>query len=96
MFHIWLIKRLISMSFIRIYTLCEIRWTNWNFFLSDYTVRPEVIVICETWLSESLTAFCNVEGYRAVHNCRSAGYAGLTVFVREDVQCEITCNEKLE
>jgi hypothetical protein len=37
-----------------------------------------------------------MEGYRAVHNCRSDGCASLSVFVRKVVQCEITCNEKLD
>jgi hypothetical protein len=63
--------------------------------LENSTTQPEVVVICETWLSESLAPFCNLEGYEVVHNCRSDGYAGLSVFVRSNIEFELILNDKL-
>jgi Reverse transcriptase (RNA-dependent DNA polymerase) len=67
-----------------------------NFILTEYSDLPEAVVICETWLSESMAKFCNIPGYIAVHNCRSDGYAGLSVFVKDGIEFEVVCNEKLD
>jgi hypothetical protein len=63
--------------------------------LNNATVSPEVVVICETWLTDSMSKFYNLDGYDVVHNCREDGYAGLSIFIRNDLQFDIILNEKL-
>jgi hypothetical protein len=63
--------------------------------LKMYTKSPDVIVICETWLSSSTAVFYGFDGYVAVHNCRDDGFAGLSIFLKRDIDFEVLLNEKL-
>jgi Reverse transcriptase (RNA-dependent DNA polymerase) len=67
-----------------------------NFILTEYSELPEAVVICETWLADSMAKFCNIPGYSAVHNCRNDGYAGLSVFVKDGIEYDIKLNKKLD
>lgn len=57
--------------------------------LNDY---PQIIVITETWLTESIKNHYNINGYEAYHTIRNDGYGGLTVYIRDNIQHQVTMN----
>jgi len=61
--------------------------------LRSLTVRPDIVVISETWLKPEDSQFYNIQGYNAIHNCRSGGYGGLSIFISEQIEFEELKNE---
>lgn len=46
---------------------------------------PNVIVVCESRLTEGITPFFNVQGYTSYHTTRKDGYGGLSIFVKSTI-----------
>jgi hypothetical protein len=61
--------------------------------LEQMKFRPKLIVITETWLSNEICEFFNIDGYNVVHNCRGDGYAGIARFVAEGVSYDVVRSE---
>jgi exonuclease III len=61
--------------------------------LRALTVRPDVVVISETWLKPLDAQFYNIPGYNAVHNCRSGGYGGISIFISQEIEFKELKNE---
>jgi exonuclease III len=51
--------------------------------LKSLRSQPDVIILSETWLSESAAAYCSMEGYDSYHTVRDGGRGGgVSVFSR--------------
>lgn len=57
--------------------------------LNEY---PQIIVITETWLTESIKNSYDINSYTAYHTIRQDGYGGLTIYIRDDIQHQVTMN----
>lgn len=62
--------------------------TKFNKFkklLSTLPVLPAVIAVQETWFKENVVQIYNLPGYKSIHCCRSDGYGGTSLFIREEI-----------
>lgn len=57
--------------------------------LQNLTVAVDVLVIGETWLKEERSKYCNIQGFKSVHSCRSSSSGGLAIFVRDGLNVEV-------
>lgn len=48
--------------------------------------RPHLVVVNETWLIHTEASKFNIEGYVAVHNCRTRRGGGTCLFIRRDLR----------
>lgn len=48
--------------------------------------RPHLIVVNETWLSNTEVNDFNIEGFIAIHNCRTRRGGGTCLFIRRDLR----------
>lgn len=51
--------------------------------------RPHLIVVNETWLMNSEANKFNINGFIAVHNCRSRRGGGTCMFIRRDLRFKV-------
>lgn len=54
--------------------------------VNNFSKRPHLIVVNETWLTHSEANQFNIDGFIAVHNCRSRRGGGTCVFIRRDLR----------
>lgn len=53
---------------------------------------PSLVVIGETWLTDGLKAFYDIDGYDSYHTTRHDGYGGLSVYVKNSLPHNATVN----
>lgn len=51
---------------------------------------PDIAVICESRLTQSITQFFNITGYSAYHTTREDGFGGLSIYVKSNISHQIT------
>lgn len=61
-------------------------------FLRNLKTCVDVIVVGETWIKQDRSQFYNIPGYKSIHSCRSKSSGGLAVFIRNDINCEVSDN----
>lgn len=69
------------------------KFNKFRSLISSLRILPAVLAVQETWFSSDVAQIYNIPGYKVIHCCRSDGYGGTSVFIREhlqvlDVQCE--------
>jgi len=52
--------------------------------LSNYNARPDAVLLCETLLSDSKQATCQINGYHLITNNRNSRGGGLAILLRDD------------
>lgn len=56
-------------------------------FLSEHKPKINILVICETWFKPNECALYNIDGYRALHSCRTlARSAGVSMFISQELK----------
>lgn len=76
------------------------KWNNFEAYLAQLPISPDIIVVVETWLRESETKFYNLENYVAFHctrefNMNQGRGGGTSVFVRNIPRLLATCCETI-
>ena len=95
----WLINRYVSVNeSFRILQL-NIRGINdlakfdgFKNILRRYALKIDVIVLCETWITEDCVGLYKIDGYEGIFSCRSVSNGGLAVYVRSDLTADVRRN----
>lgn len=61
---------------------------NFITFLDSLVFSPDIIVLCETWLTNDSKEFCNINGYISYHNVRNHRGGGVSVFYKRNLQVD--------
>ena len=55
-------------------------------FLNNLNIKFDIIILTETWLYETNTDLCNINGYKSVHSMRQERMGGgVSIFVHESL-----------
>lgn len=72
------------------------KWRDFEAFIEHLPIRPDIIVVVETWLRESETIFYNLQGFYSFHCTRDYSPnqgrgGGTSVFIRNIPRLLTTC-----
>lgn len=59
------------------------KFMKFRTLLGQLNNLPDVIAVQETWFKSDLVQMYNISGYNAVHCCRTDGYGGTSLYVRD-------------
>lgn len=64
--------------------------------VNSMAIKPDVLIFTETWITRGTESVYQIPGYESFHCCRDTQSAGIAVYYKPELQCEImdqSCDE---
>lgn len=53
------------------------------------SVKPDIVILTETWIIKGTEGLYNIPGYFSYHSCRTTSSAGVALYYKSDLQCDL-------
>lgn len=61
------------------------KFNRFKALIAKLFTLPAIIAVQETWFNTNVCKIYNIPGYKSIHCCRSDGYGGTSLFVRDQL-----------
>lgn len=65
-------------------------------YIASMTVKPDVLIFTETWITRGTEGLYRIPGYESLHCCRDVQSAGIALYYNTDLQCELIAQSNEE
>lgn len=84
-------RKLFNVFSVNIRSISSItKFNRFKTMIAKISALPTIIAVQETWFKMDVVGIYNIPGYTSVHCCRSDGYGGTSVFVKENLHFTVS------